>query len=284
MPRPIFYALVNIGALIAMLCMKRQREASFEYLRTITGREPTWRDQWKHFASFAQSLITRLIAGKQKNVRLIHPSGHGDQFMELVRSGAQVLYGTFHIGCPDLLGFSLADGYCPISMIRLKVGNSHDVERFTRHYKGLGLNLIWVNNPQDVIFGINAAIRRKDSIAMQCDRVDYSSRNESFLFIGARRIFPFTIYHLSAIYRLPVAFCVSFNTPEGIVTHAPAPFHPEGTKKEVLRKGKKHFQQVLREVETLLTDYPYQWFNFDCLNPISSDEYELEEQHDAHAE
>ncbi len=203
--------------------------------------------------------------------------------MSLVRSGAQVLYGTFHIGCSDLLGFCLADGFCPISMIRLKVGNSHDVERFTRHYKGLGLNIIWVNNPQEIILGINNAIQRKDSIAMQCDRVDYSSKNESFLFMGARRSFPFTIYHLSAIYRLPVAFCFSFNTKDGVITHAPAPFYPAESKKETLRLGRKHFQKLLTEVEELLREYPYHWFNFDGLNPIANDDAKLERQLSASA-
>jgi predicted LPLAT superfamily acyltransferase len=190
-----------------MLGMKPQRESSKAYLREILGQEARFCDVWTHFTSFAQSLITRLVAGRQKNARLIFPTGHGEEFMTLVKSGAQVIYGTFHVGCSDLMGFALADGYCPISMIRLKVGNSHDVERFSKHYNGLGLNLIWVNEPRDVILGINNAIKRGDSIAMQCDRVDHVARSESFRFLGAKRIFPFTIYHLSALYSLPVAFC-----------------------------------------------------------------------------
>lgn len=272
LPWPVFRGLLWIGSFVALLNMSAQRHASREYLRACLRREPRWLDLWWHFSSFSESLVLRLVAGSRKNARFFHPTGHGDELMALMRSGRQVLYGTFHIGCSDLMGFCLADGFCPIAMIRLRVGNSHDVERFMRNYQGRGLEMIWVSKPDDLILQLNAVIQRGQSIAMQCDRAEYASRTADFAFLGARRTFPITIYHLSAIYRLPVAFCFSFNTPQGIVTHAPRIFTPEGSKQDVLREAKIHFQEVLTQVESLLQQYPYQWFNFEGLNPIAEPE------------
>ena len=120
LPRCIFDFLVKIGALIAMACMKRQRMASGGYLRLALGREPTWKDVWKHFESFARTLIFRLEVGNSKDSKLRQPYWNGEEFMTLVRSKTQILYGTFHIGCADLLGYELSEGFCPVYMIRLK--------------------------------------------------------------------------------------------------------------------------------------------------------------------
>ena len=264
LPGFLYRFLVGVGAYIAMRCMKRQRAASRRYLGVILGRKPTQRDIWRHFNAFANTLAFRLEVGASKNPRLQLPHWHGEEFMNLVRSKTQILYGSFHIGCADLLGYTLSEGFCPVYMIRLKVGNSHDTERFSQSYSGV--RILWANEPQDVLFGINQAADDGASITMLCDRPDYASRNEEFDFLGKRRLFPVTIYHLSAIYKMPVAFCFAIYDGRNVQTYAPKPFIPEGTKKEIVAAGMEHFRSVLRDVESLLRDNPYQWFNFDEAN------------------
>jgi predicted LPLAT superfamily acyltransferase len=268
LPRWLFDALVGIGSFIAMLFMGPQRRASRAYLCLVLPREPTWRDVARHFDNFAQTLLFRLRVGATKDSRLQLPHWNGEEFMTLVKSGAQILYGSFHIGCSDLLGYALSDGFCPIYMIRLKVANSHDTERFSRTYKGV--TILWMNDPQSVLFGINKAVGEGASIAMQCDRAEFSSRSEEFLFLNRKQKFPFTIYHMSAMYMMPVAFCFAVYNGVNVETYAPKPFFPVGGKKEILKAGREHFQQVLRDVETLLAEHPYHWFNFD--SALTTDE------------
>jgi len=266
LPRFFFDALVAIGAFIAMVFMRRQRRASREYLKLVLARPPTIRDVWRHFDTFARTLLFRLEVGESKNPRLCLPQWEGEAFMQLVRSGRQMLYGSFHIGCSDLLGYALSDGFCKVYMVRLKVGNSHDTEHFEKTYNGI--NILWMNNPQDVLLGIHKAIGEGASIAMLCDRAEFSSKFESFNFLGRRVNFPFTIYHLSAIYRMPVSFCFCVYTGGEVQTYAPEAFFPEGSKREVLEAGRRHFQQILGRVETLLADHPYHWFNFDAVPTV----------------
>lgn len=270
LPRFFFDFLVRIGSLIALGGMRNQRAESRRYLGMVLGRKATFFDVWRHFNTFAQTLVFRLIVGETKDPKLLLPHWHGDEFMTLARSEAQVLYGSFHIGCGDLLGYALSEGFCPVYMIRLRMGNSHDTERFGRSYHGV--KLLWANEPQDVLLGINRAVGEGASITMLCDRTDYSSRTEVFDFLGGRRNFPFTIYHLSAIYRMPVAFCFAIYNGRNVETFAPKPFHPSGNKGEILEAGRVHFQGVLHDVERLLKDNPCHWFNFGNDSPLGEKE------------
>ena len=50
-------------------------------------------------------------------------------------------------------------------------------------------------------------------MALKCDRLEFSAKTEAFEFLGARRQFPFTIYHLALIFQRPVVLCVGL--PDG---------------------------------------------------------------------
>ncbi len=263
LPEFIFSILVGIGSLIAVLCMGRQRRASRDYLSLVLQRTPSFSDVWRHFDTFARTLVFRLEVGATRNPKLKPPQWEGEAFMALARSGTPALYGSFHIGCSDLMGYALSEGFCKVYMVRLKVGNSHDTERFRKAYHGV--HMLWTNHPDELTIGIHRAVGEGASLAMLCDRPEFSSRSAEFDFLGQRVEFPVTIYHLSALYRMPVSFCFCIFTGSCVETFATEIFHPEGGRREVLAAGHRHFQRVLGRVESLLEEYPYQWFNFEAL-------------------
>jgi len=51
--------------------------------------------------------------------------------------------------------------------------------------------------------------RPGESLALKCDRLEFSSRVEPFHFLGGLRLFPFTIYHLAILFDRPVVFCTA---------------------------------------------------------------------------
>ena len=71
------------------------------------------------------------------------------------------------------------------------------------------MTYIWVNQADNIIFALKDAAQSGGSIAMMCDRAEYSSKLEPFDFLGARRLMPFTIYHLALVFHRPVVFCLS---------------------------------------------------------------------------
>jgi predicted LPLAT superfamily acyltransferase len=180
-------------------------------------------------------------------------------------SESPVLLGTFHIGNSDLTGFMLAgqEGR-RVSIVRLRVGNSHDTDALAERFGGL-LTFLWVNEPSELLFALKEAGTGGGTLALQCDRPDHSARSERFDFLGGPRVFPFTIYHLALIFGRPVL--LSFGVPDGparSVVHASPAFEPVAgeSRQAALERARAHFQAFLVRVEAYLRENPHQWLNF----------------------
>jgi predicted LPLAT superfamily acyltransferase len=267
LPRPLFDFLVGAGTAIAVAVMPRQRAASRAYLTVIRGRPATLVDVWRHFYAFIRTLMLALrVAGGQPYRCLSGP--RSEAFEALMHSEWPALFGTFHLGHSDLLGFMLGEFGRKVHMIRQRVENSHDLERIAQRLGGT-VTFIWVNEPSAMLFALKEAVQSGASVALKCDRLGHSAKTEPFEFLGARRIFPFTIYHLALLFQRPVILSASVaHGPRDSLVHSSSVFEPDGAGKEAnLVRARVHFQEFLRLVEQLLREDPDRWFNFLPLNP-----------------
>ncbi len=269
LPRPVFAFLLGAGAWAAVALMPAERRHSRGYLSVILGRPASLADVWRHFFSFARTLmvILRVGAGRPHRCR---DGSDCTEFRSLMASGRPALLGTFHLGHSDLLGFMLGDFGRRVAMIRQRVGNSGDTLGLSR-FAGPWVTMIWVNDADNLVFALKDAVASGVSVAMKCDRLGFSSKLEPFDFLGGRRLFPFTIYHLSVIFRLPVVFCVG--TPgsgdESLVHGSPVFAPDDGSRESNFRRARVHFQEFLLVIESLLRKDPFAWFNFIPLNPVA---------------
>lgn len=183
-----------------------------------------------------------------------------------------LLIGTFHVGASDLTGF-LLNRYMkhPTYLVRQRVENSHDTDQLAARL-GNRLQFVWVNNADDIIFALKDAAAGPAAIALQCDRVGFSARTESFEFLGAKRLFPVTIYYLALIFGRSVILSVGMPTATGAELFASPLFAPQPgeSRAAMMVRAREHFQDFLRHLETLLREKPYQWFNFTPLNPTAT--------------
>lgn len=269
LPRGAFEAVAGWGTWVAVACMAQRRRHSQEYLRAIFQREPTLREVWRHFFTFAQSLMRKLRAADGRTYRAVLEPGAAE-FTRMIARGEPALLGTFHIGDADLLGFMLGHFGRKVHMIRLQVDNSPETRRLARQFEH-SVEFIWVNERENLLFALKRAIDSGGWVAMQCDRPDFSARLEPFEFLGARRLFPVTIYHLALIFRRPVAFCLGIpQGPDDAIVYASTVFEPDNGPREAnLARARAHFQDFLRLTERHLRRNPYLWFNFTPLNPIA---------------
>lgn len=268
LPRPILRPLLMLGTWVAVALMPEQRRHSRAFLSSVLGRTSSRRETWAHFFRYLEFLLLRLrIAGGAKTECALEAENAAD-FEALMHSGEPALFGTFHFGHSDLLGFMLPQRGRRVAMIRLRVNNSDDTRMLERQFDG-AVSFIWVNEPENLLFAMKAAIERGDSLAMQCDRL-YSAKAEPFQFLGARRLFPFTIYHVAVLFQRPVMFCLGMPDGGGGTRIFPsALFRPvaEAGREENLVRARQHFQSVLAKLETLVRQHPTLWFNFLPLNP-----------------
>jgi predicted LPLAT superfamily acyltransferase len=269
-PASIFDGLLRIGAWVAVFIMPCGRRYSREYLAAVFGRPARLTEIWRHFFAFTEMLVLRLrmAEGRPHHCR---PLPSCDEFKAVLTSRRPALLGTFHFGNSDLLGFLLSTFGCHVHMIRLRMKTSRDTHRLGHRF-GKSVTFIWVNDTSNLLFAVKQAAQSGSSIALKCDRPEHSSKLEAFEFLGERRLFPFTIYHLAIMFQLPVGFCVG--VPGGAdesLLHGSPVFEPNAASKaENLERGRAHFQEALTHLETLVRANPFLWFNFTPLIPVAA--------------
>jgi predicted LPLAT superfamily acyltransferase len=267
LPRPVFDFLLGAGTWIAVAAMREPRRNSRAYLEIVRGRPARLVEVWRHFFAFMQAMMLSLRVSRGEPYRCVGAPPM-EPFQDLMASGRPALFGTFHLGHSDLLGFMLSGFNRHVHMIRLRVENSHDLERIARQLGG-AVTFIWVNEPAAMLFALKEAVQSGASVAMKCDRLGHSAKTEAFDFLGARRLFPFTLYHLAILFGRPVMLSASVaHGPAASLVHNSPVFEPDGGSKESnLARARLHFQAFLVLVEGLLREDPYRWFNFLPLNP-----------------
>ncbi len=269
-PRWIFRPALMAGTWIGLAGMPAQRAQSRAYLTVVLGRAPGLIEVWRHFFAFTEFLMRKLRAGAGTEVRCKLEPENAAAFEALVQSPSPALFGTFHFGCSDLLGYLLGARGRKVSIIRLRVGNSDDTRLLGRRF-GERVSFLWINDPANLLFDLKNAIEAGESLAMKCDRLEFSAKAEPFHFLGAERLFPFTIYHLAVLFSRPVVFCLAWPGagPDDIQVLASPVFAPDPAagREANLRTARTHFQGVLARLETLVRQHPTLWFNFLPLNP-----------------
>ncbi|MGE9295070.1 MAG: hypothetical protein ACQKBV_02110 [Puniceicoccales bacterium] len=270
LPRSVRNAVVWLGGAVARAIMPAQRAASHEYLQALLGRPATRGESIRQFEAFTHSLLAKLRMGEvDTHVDWLDDSQR--EIGKILYGDEPILLGTFHVGASDLLGFHIKQTGRRVCMIRQRVENSEDIDRLIARSGGM-VECLWVNSEAEMIFTLRDTLEAGKSLAMQCDRVQHASKSEAFEFLGARRLFPVTIYRLASLYERPVLFCVALPQGEdsfGVVAHEP--FFPTGNKRADQQAAHAHFQSVLHWLESLLRAHPYEWFNFLPLNPASVD-------------
>jgi predicted LPLAT superfamily acyltransferase len=273
-PRWFFRPLLLAGVWIGYASLPRQRGFSRAYLRVVLGREPRTLESWRHFRALTDALLLKLRAGRGEPVDCRLQPENAAEFEALLASDQPALFGTFHFGHSDLLGYLLGARGRKVSILRLRVGNSTDTRLLGERFGGQ-VSFLWVNDPANLLFDLKGALESGVSLAMKCDRLEFSARTEAFHFLGARRLFPFTIYHLAVMFRRPVVFCVAVPGAgrNEVLVHASPVFRPEASadRAAALAAARAHFQAVLAQLEGLLRRQPELWFNFLPLNTVVRD-------------
>lgn len=263
LPSRVLNFFVLCACYFCVPLLKSQTKVSTDWLWRIRGKKPHHSEIARHYYHFILSLLELLRMSKNTRHVFNCVGANAKHFQDFLKSGKPALFGTFHIGNSDLLGYALGERGHKIGMIRMNSGNSAETRRLVARFQE-NVKIVWVDKPENIFFEIKRILQSGESLAMKCDRLEFSSKGELFYFAGRQYEFPFTIYHLAILFNLPLWFCVGVPSGKGITDVYPfSVFVPDVLDKGTsLRKGKIHFQSVLNDIEEILKENPYLWFNF----------------------
>ncbi len=263
-PVVLWYWAVNRGA----------REASLEYLQRLQrhtgalGHEPGRRDTLRHFFSFAETILDKMLAvGGRYKLGRIRFVGH-QEIDGLVRARQGALLVTAHIGCLELCQAS-ADA-TPGMKLTVLVHTVH-AEQFNRMLErlspGRGMALLQVTeiSPATAVL-LAERVARGEFVAIAGDRVPVVAGRASSVqvpFLGHAAPFPTGAYMLASLLKCPLYSlgCIRQGDTHEVVFERLA-------ERVVLPRADRlgacavHAADFAQRIERLLARAPFEWFNF----------------------
>ena len=250
------------------------REASLEYLQRLQqataalGHAPGWRDTLRHFMSFAETILDKMLAvGGRYRLDRVRFTGR-EAIDRMVRAQQGALIVTAHVGCLEMCQAS-ADA-TPGMKLTVLVHTVH-AERFNRMLErlspGRGISLMQVTEitPATAVL-LAERVERGEFVAIAGDRVPIVAGRASAVrvpFLGHDAPLPTGAYMLASLLKCPLYAlgCIRQGDTHEVV------FERLAERIVLPRADRLGACTILaadfaRFVERLLVRAPYEWFNF----------------------
>ena len=248
------------------------REASLQYLSRLEsstgalGHAPGPRDSLRHVATFAETMLDKLLAvsGRYRfeNVR----TEGREQFYEAVKRGQGGIIVTAHMGCLELCR-AMAEKRGEVKL-HILVHTRH-AEQFNRLLKRLNpdsdFQLLEVTDmgPGTAVL-LQERVAAGEFVVIAGDRVPvHASQTVSVDFLGHPAPFPVGPYVLASLFKCPLFLLGCIHEGSGYTIHfeclAERVELPRSKRVEALTGYARHYAERLT---ALLQRSPLDWFNF----------------------
>lgn len=285
--RLLFWIYRCFGALPFKLCLypvvtyywatnRPARQASLEYLEHLQasqqalGHAPTWRDSWRHFLAFAETILDKLLA-MNGQAPPIHKEGTEGLLALLAQQRGAIIM-TGHVGCLELCQLS-AEQNQRMRRLNVLVHTAH-AEKFNRL-----LRKLQPNSPVELIqvrsFSTATAlmlaqkVAQGEFIAIAGDRIPVGSgMTTTAEFLGELAPFPCGAYVLAATLKCPLYAMACIREPY-LSSRYRYTMHTQLIAEQVvLARAQRqaamagYARQYAQWLERIVAQSPLAWFNF----------------------
>ena len=272
-PRRLVRGLLYPITAYFLLTSRRSREMSKKYLRRAFGREPAWRDQWRHFFTFASCTLDRafLLSSNLKSIHVEAQRGPG--VLDVALSGRGCLLVVAHFGSTEVLRFAPVESGADAARAKhikttILLDRQHGrmlMQLFEQLNPEMALDIVdaSVRGPQ-LVLKLKEALQAGRMVCVMADRV---ANDEGFVtvdFLGGRARFAESPWVLAAALRAPVILGFGVYRNE---TRYTAHFELFADRVDLPRENRKQaLSQLAQRYADRLEHYvhlaPYNWFNF----------------------
>jgi predicted LPLAT superfamily acyltransferase len=248
------------------LTARTARRASQQFLTRALTRSPKWWEIYRHLFTFALVSIDRLcfIAGQEKkfNVQV-----YGNEIFNHYKNKGCFLV-TAHLGSFDVLrimGMGARADALPIKILLDVNHNSMVLQLLKKLDPVLFPAIIDAQLPApQLALTLEEAIQKKQLIGIMADRCAQGERTEVVDFLGTPAQFPLGIWQMASLLKVPVIACFGIYSGENNYS-----LYIELISDQI--GSNRHDRNVAittaisnyaQHLESLVKQYPYNWFNF----------------------
>jgi lauroyl/myristoyl acyltransferase len=266
LPRPVRLAIARrVGAMVSR-AFPAERRMIERSLAIMTGASGAALDMlttavFRDFAMCFSDLVSTNRATPERVGRYVNPR-HGRDDVDAISGGLVSV--TAHVGNWELAGRLMARTSARRTNVVVAPGELPQLGQWVRR-DGAGVRFIARASPR-VGLELFAALRRGEVVALQGDRAIGTRGDVAIPFFGRPALFPLGPFILARAAGVPVvpAFCVLEPDCRYSIRVAPPITVKEGDEEAAAATW-------VRVLESLLRDYPTQWFNFfDVWHPGST--------------
>lgn len=262
--RPASWLLLHLVSLYFLAVSAADRAASRLYLRKVLNREPTTADLFRHFHSFATTILDRayLLNGQYGRYE-VH--AHGEEIVAgmLARGEGCLLLGA-HFGSFEIVRFLGHAARAPrVSLVMYEEGTRTLNAALNAINPNLAMRVIALGRI-DSMLQLDRALADGEFVGILADRIIGNESTVTCPFLGAPARFPEGAFRIAALLRRPVVLMLGI--------------YRGGSRYDIHFETLADFGRVDRAqrddaIEDALRKYvgrlehycrlaPYNWFNF----------------------
>lgn len=262
------YLLVYPVTLYFFVTASKERQMSAEYLdRAIgpaSGLSRALRT-YRHLLAFARSIVDRLILGILGSAAFARVAEENvDAIVEASKSPKGSILVTAHFGSWEIASGGLHGRLqAPFDIVAFQGEYTAIREVVAKSSAQWKPNILFVGRGELAALEILRALRSGHMVALQGDR-QMDGRVAQAMFLGQVADFPVGPFMLAAISGAPLI--ATFNYQQGPGRYAfkafPAQTYQFDRKRSRDEQIAEWVQDYATKLETLVKQYPFQWFNF----------------------
>ena len=215
-----------------------------------------------HFI-FGQCMLDRfaVYAGRKNFFRLKFTGN--DEFHRLLDEEKGFIIASSHVANFELSGYLLKQDKKRINALVFGGETKEVMENRLKALKMNNVSIIPVEDDLSHIFTVHAALSAGEIVSMPCDRIFGSAKSVECDFLSGKADFPVGAFTLAAGFDVPVvSIFVMKESVSNYHVHVKPILLDDSIKASKREKAELLTRAFAKELETVVRQYPEQWFNF----------------------
>ena len=262
-PVRALYPFLYVAIPFYILFRRKDYHAMKRYfmLRHHYSEKAAGKAVWRNFFTFGQVVIDKFAFMVDNTHQFTVDIDHEDAFWQMLNNPKSLFVLSAHIGNFELAGHCLQQNKKRLNYVAYGGESATFQHQRVRSSQKTKVNLISVLPDMSHLFGIKQAADEGEILAIPCDRVLGSPRKMTFDFLGAPADFPMGTFRIAC--QLETQLCALYVMKiKGTHYHAYVFPLTVNSTLPILERVRDVAQQYVTTLETMVRQYPEQWFNY----------------------